>query len=144
MNHTALRMSLAVILFGPAASTLKPAAPSSNDGHQSALAAKITMPDGTLRMVRLEGVGCSASICSRTEIKGKTEARPLLRTWLDAISSIKVTSPDSAILVMKNGSERTISLVNAFRVLYVTNAPGGSEKIDLADVRSVEFVPASH
>ena len=144
MTHTALRMSLAVILFGSAASKLKPAEPSSNDGHQSGLAARITMPDGTLRMVRLEGIGCSVSICSRTEIKGKTDAHSLLSTWLDAISSIKVTTPNRAILAMKDGSQRMISLVTDFRVLYVRNGWVSSEKVDLADIRSVEFLPASH
>lgn len=143
MTHT-LRMTLAVVLFGYSASALKPAAPSSKDGHQSGLAATITMPNGTARTVRLEGVGCSVAICSRTEIKGKTEARSFLGTWLDAISAIKPTTPNRATLTMKDGSERAISLVTDFRVLYVTNASGGSEKIDLASTKSVEFVPASH
>ena len=143
MKHTALQMSLGVVLFASATSLLKPAAPSSKDGHHSGLAATITMADGTARTVRLEGVGCSVAICSRTEIKGKTEAHSLLRTWLDAICGIKQMTPNRATLTMKDGSERAISLLTGFRVLYVTNASGGSEKIDLANTKSVEFVPAS-
>jgi hypothetical protein len=137
-------MSLGIILFGYAASALKPAIPSSKDGHQSGLAARITLADGTARTVRLDGVGCSVAICSRTEIKSKTEARSLLTTWLDTISAITSTAPNRATLTMKDSSERAISLLADFRVLYVTNASGGSEKIDLANTKSVEFVPASH
>ena len=144
MKRATLRMSLAIMLFSYAASTLKPAAPRSNNGHQMGLAATITMPNGTARTVRLEGVGCSVAICSRTEIEGKTEARSLLRAWLDAISAIEPTIPNRATLTMKDGSERAISPVTDFRVLYVTNASGGSEKIDLSNTKSVEFVPASH
>src|SRR5579864_1972149 len=39
--------------------------------HLSGLTARITRPDGTVQMAKLEGLGCSQSICSRVAIKGK-------------------------------------------------------------------------
>jgi len=38
--------------------------------HAAGLTAKITLPDGTTRVARLEGVGCNNAICSRVAIKG--------------------------------------------------------------------------
>ena len=74
--------------------------------------------------------------------RSTTEAHSLSRTWLDAICTIKATAPDRATLARRDGSQRMISLVNAFRVLFLTNSSGGTEKIDLADIGSVKFVPA--
>ena len=65
---------LAIVPFTTGASV-----PTSPDVEQpaqvrpSALMARITMRDGATRTVKLEGVGCAQSICSRTAIKAKTE-----------------------------------------------------------------------
>ena len=63
--------------------------------HLSGLTAKITTSDGKSRVVTLDGVGGSASICSRTAIKGNTDGHILARNWLDAIASIKDTTQSS-------------------------------------------------
>jgi hypothetical protein len=101
--------------------------------------AKITLPDGATRMVKLEGVGCAVSICSRTVIKGKTEGDSLVRTWLDSLAAIKDTTVDAAVFVMKDGTEQRRSLVTDFRVLYLANRLGETEKLDLAKIKSIEF-----
>jgi hypothetical protein len=109
------------------------------------LTAKITMADGTTRTATFEGVGCSASICSRVVIKGKTNGTPVT-TRLDSLAAIRDATADSALLVLKDGTTRRLTLINDFRVIYLDNRSGGrlrEEKLDLARIRSVEFVATS-
>jgi hypothetical protein len=142
MKKTTLRIiSLAVALLAPVTFALRGASEPSEDrqGHLSGLTARITMADGTSRMARLEGVGCSASICSRTVIKSKAENDSPVKTWLDSIAAIRDTTATDALFVLKDGTARRLSLVTDFRVLYLANRLGGTEKLDLAKVKSVEF-----
>jgi hypothetical protein len=141
MKNTTLRIIiLAVALLSPVTFAVRGASEPSEDrqGHQSGLTARITMADGTSRMARLEGVGCSASICSRTTIKSKAE-RESVKTWLDSIAAIRDTTASDALFVLKDGSARRLSFVADFRVMYLANRLGGTEKLDLAKVKSVEF-----
>jgi hypothetical protein len=103
--------------------------------------ARITLRDGATRTVRFEGVGCTQSICSRTAIKGK-DAHALVSASLDSLAAIKDTSSGAATFVSKNGTERRLSLVKDFRVLYLETPSSGTERLDLSSVASVEFVPA--
>ena len=64
----------------------------------------------------------------------------LLGTPLDSIASITVATKDMAVLIMKDGTESQVALVPDFRVLYVTDRSGVNKKIDLAKIRSVEFL----
>lgn len=98
--------------------------------------AKLISLDGTSRTIVLDGVGCSASMCSRIFIRGKSEDGPQEQILLNTISSIQ----HGNVFRLRNGVERRLSLVPDFRVLYFTNRHGGEEKIDLADVKSVEFL----
>jgi hypothetical protein len=115
----------------------------SRQGHLSGLTARITQRDGITRVVRIEGVGCSASICSRTLIKGKTDPESVVKTWLDSISVIQEMTSSDALFVLKDGSRRRLYFVGDFRVLYLETRLGISEKLDFALVKSVEFLPAS-
>jgi len=99
------------------------------------------MFDGTTRTATFEGVGCSASICSRVAIKGKANGT-LVTTRLDSIAAIRDATADSALLVMKDGTTRRLTLVNDFRVIYLDNRSGAAERLDLARTRSVEFIVA--
>lgn len=47
---------------------------------------------------------------------------------------------DDALFVLNDGTERRLSLMSDFRVLYLANPLGGREKLDLARVKSVEFL----
>jgi hypothetical protein len=109
-------------------------------GHLSGLTARITMRDGGTRTVKLEGVGCPQSICSRTAIKAKNQSDSLVRTWFDSLAAIQDTTASSALFVLKDGTSRRMSLINDFRVLYLANRLGGTEKLDLAKVKAVEFL----
>ena len=103
------------------------------------LTARITMSDGTTRTATFEGVGCSSSICSRVAVKGKANGPPVT-TRLDSIAAISGATADSALLVLKDGTTRRLTLLNDFRVIYLDNRAGGAEKLDLARTRSVEFI----
>ena len=109
--------------------------------HLSGLTARITRPDGTVQMAKLEGLGCSQSICSRVAIKGKASNNSLTSVWLDSIAAIKDTTENGALLVMKDGTGQRISLVTDFRVLYLANQSRSPEKLDLTKIKSLEFLP---
>jgi hypothetical protein len=113
--------------------------PEALSNHASQIEAKLSFPDGATRTARLEGVGCSQSICSRTAIKGR-KAHALVREWLDSLAAIKDVTTDEATFVSKNGTERRLSLVRDFRVLYLRTQSGDTEKVDLESVRSVEII----
>lgn len=143
---TALRMScIAGLLLIPGAFAMKEAStPEPQDKqHLSGLTARITLRDGTIRMAKLEGLGCSASMCSRVAIKGKTDGDSLVSFWLDSVAAIKDTTEKEALLVMKDGTERRISLVTDFRVLYLANRFLSAEKLDLAKVKLLELGPSA-
>jgi hypothetical protein len=112
-------------------------------GHLSGLTAKITMRDGATRTVKLEGVGCPLGLCSRTAIKAKTGADSLVKTWFDCLAAITDTTPNDALFVLKDGTRQRMSLVHDFRVLYLANRLGGTEKLDLAKVKAVEFLASA-
>jgi hypothetical protein len=108
--------------------------------HRPGLMARVISADGTNQTVMLNGVGCSASICSRVVIRGKSESGVPLRTRLDSIASIKETTEKDALFVMKDGTEKRLAFVADFRVLYLSNRSGGEEKVDLTRIQSLEFV----
>ena len=132
---------IAALLLIPAAFAMKEASASATQvgqGHLSGLTARITLPDGTIRLATI-GLGCTASICSRVAIKGKADGDALARFWLDSIAVIRDTTEKDALLVMKNGAAQRVSLVTDFRVLYFANESRKTEKVDLAKVKSLEF-----
>jgi hypothetical protein len=134
---------LAVVPFTNGASAPRSAVDQnqqSANGHLTGLMAKITMRDGTTRTVKLEGVGCLQSICSRTAIKAKEKTDSLVRTWFDSLVAIKDTTASDALFVLKDGTSRRMSLVNDFRVLYVATWLGGTDRFDLSRVKAVEFL----
>ena len=114
--------------------------PSQVEGHRSGLTARVTAADGTSRTIKLEGVGCTESICSRVFIRSKSASGAPLQTWLDSVASIKDTSENNALFVMRDGTERRLSFVPDFRVLYVSNPNGRAEKLDLTKIRSLELL----
>jgi hypothetical protein len=146
MKTTWIRgICLAAALLSPATFFVRGASEPFEDrqGHLSGLTARITMADGTSRMAILEGMGCSASICSRAVIKSKAESESTVKTWLDSIAAIRDTTARDALFVLKDGSARRLSFVTDFRVMYLANRLGGTEKVDLAKVKSVEFLAPS-
>ena len=132
---------LAIVPFttGASAPTSGPDVEQPAQVRPSGLMTRITMRDGATRTVELEGVGCAQSICSRTAIKANTEGGSLARTWFDSLAAIRDTTANDALFVLKDGTSHRMSLVNDFRVLYLATRLGGTERLDLAKVRAVEF-----
>ena len=112
----------------------------SGSRHLSGLMAKVTMRDGATRTVKLEGVGCARSICSRTAFNAKLQTDSRVRTWFDSLAAIKDITASDALFVLKDGTSRRMSLVNDFRVLYLANSLGGTDRLDLAKVNALEFL----
>jgi len=131
---------VAMVLSIPAFTSGAASLPSKVEGHRSGMMAKIVSADGTTRTVRLEGWGCTESMCSRVFIRSNSENRAPLRTWFDSIAAIKDATAADALFVMKDGTERRLPFVPEYRVLYVSNRIGLTEKVDLAKIQSIEFL----
>jgi hypothetical protein len=100
----------------------------------------LTLLDGSNRIVRLEGVGCLASICSRVAIESHQQRGTRAeQTELDAISAIDDIRGGQARFELRDGTTKQLSVVPWNRVLYV-EGNAGSERIELAHVERAEFV----
>ena len=131
---------IAMILVIPAFTSGGASLPSQVEGHRSGMMAKVVSADGTSRTVRLEGVGCTESMCSRVFIRSTGETGAPLRTWFDSIALIKDVTSTDALFVMKDGTERRLGFETDLRVLYVSSRNDGTQKLDLAKIRSLEFL----
>lgn len=133
-----LRIScIAAALVIPAFRSGGASLPSQVDGHRSGMMARVVSADGTARTVKLKGIGCTESMCSRVFIRSKDENGAPVQTWLDSIASIKDATASDATFVMKNGAQRRLAFIADFRVLYVSTP---AEKLDLSKIRSLEFI----
>lgn len=133
-----LRIScIAATLVIPAFRSGGASLPSQVDGHRSGMMARVVSADGTARTVKLKGIGCTESMCSRVFIRSKDENGAPVQTWLDSIASIKDATASDATFVMKNGAQRRLAFIADFRVLYVSTP---AEKLDLSKIRSLEFI----
>jgi hypothetical protein len=112
----------------------------SQEEHLSALMAKITLPNGTAETVRLNGVGCTESICSRVLIKGKAANNAVVELPFDSIAAIRDIRDNGALFVLKDHSEQRLSFVSDFRVLYLAKEGTRKEKLDLAKIKSFEIL----
>jgi hypothetical protein len=131
---------IAAALLLPAFKSGGASLPARVDGHRSGLTARVVAADGTSRMVRLEGIGCTESMCSRVFIRSKAAGGAPLQTWLDSVASIQDATASDALFVMRDGTERRLAFVPDFRVLYVSNPNGRTEKLDLTTIQSIEFL----
>jgi hypothetical protein len=134
----ALRIcGIAAFLLLPAFKSGGANLPSQVEGHRSGMMARVVSAGGSSRTVKLAGVGCTESICSQVFIRSKDENGAPVQVWLDSIASIRNATASDALFVMKNGAQRRLAFDTNFRILY-TSAP--AEKLDLATVRSLEFL----
>ena len=137
----ASRMVLIGVLLcvvGAGAASIAPRSLHNLEGHRSSLRATLTMADGTVRAIKLEGVGCPESMCSR--VKARELANSI---WLDGLASVRGISrtagPVTATFKFKDGTERQASIVATNRVLYAQRPLGFTEKIDLGSVSEIDF-----
>jgi len=122
-------------------------------GHVSPNMAKLTYPSGTTRNVMILGIGIEYDNEYRTHaIRLRDEAESVVTVWIDTIRLIRNGNDESAVFVLKNGTERRLWFIGDTpsvdnprfirRVLMVANDDGGQEKINIARLASVEFVTA--
>ena len=133
------RILLAIAVFGVlgnVATAVSAMRSAKTEGHSTNLTARITMSNGSSQTVILEGVGCSTSLCSRVAVKDRAGRS----SWLDTIATIADISKDNALFVFKDGSKRRVSILDANRFLYFAHGYFGSERIDLDQLKSVEFL----
>ena len=110
------------------------------EGHRSSLRATVTMADGTVRPVTLQGVGCREALCSRVRAAETTAGS----VWLDGLAAIREIShepegPVTAVITLKNGVERRASIIQWNRVFYVEGRFGRTERLDLGSVNAIAF-----
>jgi hypothetical protein len=126
------------IAGGAGAASIVPRNLTNLEGHQSSLKAKLTLSDGSVRSVTLEGVGCPLGMCSR--VKAREQANSI---WLDGLASIreisKTAGPLTATFKFRNGTERQASIIAVNRVLYVQDHFGHIEKLDLGSLSKIDF-----
>jgi hypothetical protein len=114
------------------------------ENHAAGFTAKITMVDGTTRQMDIQGVGCSAALCSRVFILAKTHGGSRTTIWFDRIATINHLSEDTALFLMKDGTEQHVTLIPDFRVLYVSARNGRTEKLDLRTIKSLQILPSAN
>lgn len=114
--------------------------PRDDHSHRSSLKARVTMADGTTRAITLEGVGCTASMCSRVAVRSmKTDS-----IWLDGLASMRNISDGTegvvtATFTFKDGSGREASVVPGNRILYIEGRFGRTQKLDLGSLTRIDF-----
>jgi len=115
-------------------------APDKLEGHRSSLQAIATLTDGTVRRIKLQGVGCSVSMCSRVAM----ENVQFERMWLDGLTSMREIAdsgagPVGVTVRFKNGADRRESIASGNRVLYIDGSFGATEKLDIGKVSRIDF-----
>jgi|SRR5580658_6381623 len=134
VSHVALIGALCVAGAG----TLAPRNRSNLEGHHSSLKTTITLADGTVRAVTLDGVGCPESMCSKVKAREQTNS-----IWLDGLASVRGIShtagPVMATFKFKDGTERQAAIIAVNRVLYVRSHFGLTENLDLGNVSKIDF-----
>jgi hypothetical protein len=112
--------------------------------HLSDLMAKITLADGSTQIVILDGIGCTESLCSTVLMKARTATSAMVEIWFESIAAIRNIRQNEAVFVTRDGSERRLTFVSDFRVLYVSREGGAKRKIDLAKIKSLEILGGGH
>jgi hypothetical protein len=117
--------------------------PPSPERHVSGLTARIVLADGTYRTVTLDGFGCTASICSRVFVEGRTDDGSTAKVWIDGLSAIRDIAANSAVFVMKDGTRQRLLFITDFRVLYMQEGSAKPQKLDLSKIQSLEMIESA-
>ena len=134
-------------------------------GHIAPVRAKITLRNDQTREVVIDGVGATNALTHVMIVW--TEAGVSKRTiWIDSIASITGLdsirrATDEFTVHLKNGSEvsamfsggggsgmfcnegaRPDNVDNLCSMLFIGNGDDGTEKLNMRDLKSIEFLPA--
>jgi hypothetical protein len=100
----------------------------------------LSFQDGSSKTVQLDGVGCAESICSRIIVNSRAVGSAVVNhTRLAEIVALRNIDDGNAVVVLKDGSKRSVSVVPDNRVLYVIGADGRTQKVNLGRLKSIEF-----
>ncbi len=139
MKHLTISVTVAVLSLAAPLHRASGALGKSTVGT-SARVVRLVLRDGASRIVRLEGVGCDETICSRVAIGTRTIGNVSVnRTQFGEIAAVQDICDDEAVFVFKNGARRHMSIVRDNRVLYVIDADGRPQKINLGRLVSIDF-----
>ena len=131
-------MLATLVLAAPLAAISAPSTTAPGQSTQRTI--RLTLRDGTSRLVRLDGVGCNESICSRIAVNTRTIGSAMVNhTPFDDLAAVRDLGGAAALFVLKDGSTRRLSVVPENRVLYVIAADGGRQKVGLDRLVSIEF-----
>ena len=115
----------------------------SAETHATGLKARVTLQDGTNRIVTLDGFGCPASICSRLFVEGRANDGSTAKIWIDGLSAIRDIRGNSAAFVMKDGTQQQLSFITDFRVLYLQEGSTKAQKLDLSKIQSLQMLESA-
>ena len=132
-------MAGAALAAGTAFGGVQNVEPADFQGHHSSLHATVTLTDGSVRTVTIQGIGCTTAMCSRVRALDRNAES----VWLDGLTSVHdiVREGDgvAAVFAFKNGSERRSSIRAANRIVYFASHFGRTEQLDLASVTRITF-----
>jgi hypothetical protein len=140
LRHICVTSTLLSTLVVLAPLTVVSAAPTSAAVGSRHRVIQLWFRDGSGQTVQLNGVGCDESICSRTIVNTRAVGRAAVdHTRLDEIALVRDINDGDAVVVLKDGSTRRVSVVPDNRVLYVIGADGRRQKIRLGQLTSIQF-----
>ena len=109
--------------------------------ESSSRVVKLTLRNGTTQTITLDGVGCSARLCSRIAVAAKATDDPRINSIpLDTIAAVTDIRGDGALFVFKDGTKRRLSVIHDNEVFYTSKRGGPGAKINLVQVQAVEFI----
>ena len=102
---------------------------------------RLTPHSGPSRMAFLDGVGCTEAICSRVAIPmlGDGDEADTLVDF-DTITAIRPHDTGRATMDLIDGTSRQVVIPIENRVLYLSDASGEAQKLDLGAFAVIEFL----
>src|SRR6266542_7092528 len=98
----------ALVLVAPVAAVR--AAPATREASRPRTV-RLTFRDGSSQFVRLDGVGCDESICSRTVVNTRTVASATIHhTRLDDVVAVQSINDAAAVFAFKDGSTQRLAV----------------------------------
>jgi hypothetical protein len=113
-----------------------------SETRATGLTIRIIPLNGPSRVQTLDGIGCSEVICSRVfvrtfvEDEGRTVARDIP---LDTVAAIEPRGGGHARVRFINGTVQRLVVPVGWRVLYLLDDAGRTQKVDLSELHSIEF-----
>jgi hypothetical protein len=99
--------------------------------------------NGPSRVQTLDGIGCSEAICSRVFVRTfvEDEDRTVARDIpLDTVAAIEPLGAGHARVRFISGTVQRLVVPIGWRVLYLLDDAGRTQKVDLSELHSIEVL----